>query len=278
FATMAEWLEPAKVQYAGSAHYLDHIEAINLTAEQQAFIKEIPDPYFRASVWDFMVNQQFRRDYWVKGARRLNALDQAEALRQQRVMLVVPRVDVPLKVTGAVGEATLTDAIYNPLLDSLADHKPKTVGQLEAAVRDQGITFAQVLQAVMVLTGAGHLVPVQDDTTINKVQKSCSKLNTHLIQQARGSSDISYLTSPLTGGGITVGRFPQLFLLARSQGHKQPADWAQVVWQLLAAQGQRIIKDGQTLDSAEANLAELTAQAQTFADKQLPILKALQIA
>ena len=278
FATMAEWLEPAKVQYAGSAHYLDHIEAINLTAEQQAFIKEIPDPYFRASVWDFMVNQQFRRDYWVKGARRLNALDQAEALRQQRVMLVVPRVDVPLKVTGAVGEATLTDAIYNPLLDSLADHKPKTVGQLEAAVRDQGITFVQVLQAVIVLTGAGHLAPVQDDTTINKVQKPCSKLNTHLIQQARGSSDISYLASPLTGGGITVGRFPQLFLLARSQGHKQPADWAQVVWQLLAAQGQRIIKDGQTLDSAEANLAELTAQAQTFADKQLPILKALQIA
>jgi len=32
------------------------------------------------------------------------------------------------------------------------------------------------------------------------------------------------------------------------------------------------------LETAEENLAELTAQANVFADKQLPILKALQIA
>ena len=47
---------------------------------------------------------------------------------------------------------------------------------------------------------------------------------------------------------------------------------------VLAAQGQKILKEGEPLDSAEENLAELTAQAQTFADKQLPILKALGIA
>jgi malate synthase len=40
-------------------------------AEQQAFLKEIPDAHFRESARDFMVNQQFRRDYWVKGARKL---------------------------------------------------------------------------------------------------------------------------------------------------------------------------------------------------------------
>ena len=56
------------------------------------------------------------------------------------------------------------------------------------------------------------------------------------------------------------------------------AEWAQHVWQILAAQGQKIVKDGKTLESAEDNLAELTTQAQTFAQKQLPILKALQIA
>jgi hypothetical protein len=39
-----------------------------------------------------------------------------------------------------------------------------------------------------------------------------------------------------------------------------------------------LVKEGSTLESAEDNIAELTTQAQTFADKQLPILKALQIA
>ncbi len=67
FARMAEWLAPAKLSYACSAHYLDHIDALNLTAEQQALLKEIPDAMFRETVRDFCVNQQFRRDYWVQG-------------------------------------------------------------------------------------------------------------------------------------------------------------------------------------------------------------------
>ena len=65
---------------------------------------------------------------------------------------------------------------------------------------------------------------------------------------------------------------------ARSQGHKQAEDWAKFVWSVLAMQGQRLLKEGQTLETEAENVAELTAQAQEFASKQLPILKALQIA
>ena len=63
-----------------------------------------------------------------------------------------------------------------------------------------------------------------------------------------------------------------------TQGKKQPAEWTQFVWQILSAQGQKIVKEGKTLETPEENLAELTDQAKTFAEKQLPILKALQIA
>lgn len=206
FATMAEWLEGAKVQYACSAHYLDHIEAVNLTTEQQAFLKDIPDPMFRETTRDFMVNQQFRRDYWVKGARKLNALEQAEALRAQQVILVAHRPDVSLKVTGALGEADMSEAVYAPILDLLADHKAKSLGQIEQTVKDKGIAFAQIIQAAMVLTGAGHLALVQDEQVITKAKKQTDKLNAHLCQKARGSNDISYLSSPVTGGGIAVRR------------------------------------------------------------------------
>ena len=277
FATMQEWLASAKLSYACSAHYLDHVDDINLTTEQQAFLKDIPDLLFRETVRDFCINQQFRKDYWVKGARQLNALERAEALRAQKVMLTNPRADVTLKVVGAIGEATMQEAVYNPILDALADHKPKTLGQLELLVKDQGVVFAQLMQAVMILTGAGHLAAVQDDTLIPKAKKYTDKLNTGLINKARSSNDITFLASPVTGGGVTVGRFQQLFLLAISQGKKQPADWALLVWQLLQAQGQLLIKEGKTLTTPEENIAELTEQAKIFADKQLPILKALQI-
>lgn len=277
FATMAQWLEPAKVQYACSANYLDHIDAVNLTVEQQAFLAEIPDPMFRQSVRDFMVNQQFRKDYWVKGARKLSALEQAEALRAQRVMLVTHRPDVPLKTTGSLGEVSMKEEVYAPFLDLMADHKPRSVAEIEAALRPKGLNFPQILQTVMLLVGAGHVSPVQSEREIRAASKTSAAINTHLQDKARGSGEISYLASPVTGGGVTVGRFPQLFLLAMAQGKKQPADWAAFAWNILAGQGQRIIKDGKALEAPAENLAELTAQAQAFADKQLPGLKALGV-
>lgn len=278
FASMVDWLAPAKLNFACSANYLDYVEAVNLTDEQQALLAEIPDEMFRQTVRDFMVNQQFRKDYWVKGERQLNPLEQAEGLRAQRVVLTTHRPDVSLKVNGALGEASMSEAIYNPLLDALADHKPKTLAQLEQALSDKGVSFAQLTQAVLILVGAGSVVAVQDEAVIPKAKKHSDKLNAHLIGKARGSSEISYLASPVTGGGVTVGRFEQLFLLALAQGKKQPAEWVQVVWQLLAAQDQRLVKDGKTLETPEENLGELTEQAVVFAQKRLPILKALQIA
>ncbi len=277
FATMAQWLEGAKVQFACSAIYLDAIDAVNLTADQQAFLKDIPDPMFRQTTRDFMVNQQFRKDYWVKGARKMSALEQAEALRAVKVILTINRAEVSLKVAGALGEANLTESVYTPLLDLLADHQPKSLAQIEQALKGKGVTFAQVTQASMVLIGAGHLGLVQDESVITQAKRQTDKLNAYLCQKARGSKELTYLASPVTAGGVALNRFQQLFLTNIAQGKKQPAEWAQAAWQVLAAQSQKLVKEGKTLESPEENIAELTAQAQTFADKQLPILKALQI-
>jgi hypothetical protein len=45
---------------------------------------------------------------------------------------------------------------------------------------------------------------------------------------------------------------------------------------LIAPQGRQLIKDGKQFETPEDNLAELTRQAQEFAEKRLPILKALK--
>ena len=277
FAKMAQWLEPAKVGFACSADYLSHIDGVNLTTEQQALLNEIPDTMFQQTVRDFMVNQQFRKDYWVKGGRQLYPLEQAEAFRAQKVMLATHRADVSLKVTGALGAADMQEAVYGPILDALADHKPKALGQLEQSIKNSKNSFAQLTQAVMVLSATGTLVAVQDDALIAKSKKQTDKLNACLMEKSRSSADMSYLASPVTGGGVPVNRFQQLFLLALSQGKKQPAEWAQFTWQILAAQGKTLLKEGKGLVTPEENLAELNLQATEFANKQLPILKALQV-
>lgn len=42
FADMARWLAPAKLGFACSTHLLDHVDAVNLTQEQQTLLASIP--------------------------------------------------------------------------------------------------------------------------------------------------------------------------------------------------------------------------------------------
>lgn len=277
FATMAGWLEPAKLQFAASAHYLDQFDALNLTAEQQAFLADIPDPMFRQSVRDFMVNQQFRRDYWVKGARRLTKLDQTEQIRAQRHVLTTHRPDVSLKVKGSLGEATMNESVYKPILDCMADHRARSIGEIQAEIADPRIDFVQVLQTMIVLVGAGHVSAVQDLEEAQSVRDKVSRINVALLNRSRGSGDVAHLASALTAGGISMGWFEQLFLGGVVQKAQTATQLAEHAWQLLNNQGQKVLKDGKPLASNEDNLGELTRQAEVFILKKLPLLKALQV-
>lgn len=278
FATMAKYMESAKLTFACSAHYLDHLEAVNLTAEQQAFLKDIQDPLFKQTVRDFMVNQQFRKDYWVKGARTLTQFEQAERLRKQRFVLSSYIPEVELKVTGSLGEGTLAEKIYVPILDVMSDLKIRTLAEIEEALQNKDISFNQLVQAILVFCGSGTLSATQEDHQISRSKLHSDNLNMHLMLKARSSHEISFLASPVTGGGIVATRFQQLFLLAIKQGLDKPAEWVKFVSQILASQGQKIMKEGKLIETEEDQSAELTSQANEFVLKRLPILKVLQVA
>ena len=279
FAEMAASLAPAKLTFACSAAYLDHIDALNFTADQHRFLGEIADPMFRQSVRDFVVNQQFRRDYWVKGGRRLAALEQAEALRKLRVMLInAPRGEIALTAQGAVGQRELNGTVYNPFLDILADHRPHLLGEIETALSGLGLRLPGIYEALMVLSGRGDVAVVQDDDVQAMVRASTDRLNRHIRDKARSGGELGALASPVTGGGFAVPRFDQLFLLGRDQGHGSADALAGFAWDLLNEQGQRVAKDGKPLETPEENRAELTAQARGFLDRRLAIYQSLQIA
>jgi hypothetical protein len=172
----------------------------------------------------------------------------------------------------------LFEGVYNPLLDLLSDHKPMSIGQLADIVQAQGITRPQVVQAAMVLIGAGYATAVQTTEPSERVRAQTERLNAMLMHKAKGDGQVAYLASPLSGGGFAVGRFTQLFLLAIKEGHLGSGRWAKYVWDILSAQGQKIIKDGQVLSTEQENLAELASQAQEFERKVLPVLRALLVA
>ena len=277
FADMAGYLEPAKLSFAASAHYNDYLDAINLTADHQALLKGIPDNNFRQTVRDFMVNSQFRKDFWVKGPRRLNVIERSETLREIGFVLTTPSSEIPLKAKGILGDANLEPSIYEPIIELISDHSLKTFGFIEKALSSRNINLNRIEQAILLLIGQGYISPAADSQHIAQAKTKTQQINKLLLKKALASGDIVYLASPVIAGGVTVSRFQQMFILAKSTGHKTPDDWASFTWDVLSSQGQKILKDGKAIDSPEDNLAELKKQASTFQEKQLPILKALQV-
>lgn len=277
FATMLEWLEPAKLQFACSANPLDLIDSLNLSPGQQDTIKSVKSVALRETVRDFIVNQQFRRDYWIRGARKMDGLEQREKLRALRVVLVVPISEVSLKIKGIVGEAEMNETIYNPILHVLGDQRPHTIGDIEVRVESFAISLGQIVQSVTMLNGAGYLAGAQEDEVALKMRTKTEKLNQHLMHKALSSQDVMYLASPLTGGGVPVSRFCQLFLASYLKGAESPADWAKSVWNLLQINNQRLVKNGLELLSAEENQGELVRQAIEFSEKRMTVMKNLMI-
>lgn len=278
FATMASWLEPAKLQYACSAHLIDQLDGVNLTADQRRLLRECPDPAFRETVRDFMVNQQFRRDLWVRGARRLSPAEQREALGTFRLVLAVPAGDVPSKLVTPLGPATLNAGVLGPLIETLGDHRPWTMDELARRLAPRGVAYVNLLEMLMLLVGSGHLQPAQDEAAIEASRPASQRLNACLAHKAGFGAEAGYLASPVTGGGIPVGRMQQLFLGALQSGLSEPAQWAEWAWRSLDAQGERMIRSGKRIDGPEANLAELVRLATEFKDQRLPQLRALQVA
>ena len=263
FAAMVPWLAAADLSYACSAHYLDAVDAVNLDHAQRALMNEIEDPIFRQTVRDFMVNRRARFDYWVKGATLLSAEDRAQALRRERVVLSARPPELPLKVRAllVLNKAGPGEGATAAILAMLADGKPRTLGEIESALASKGVTLDQIVEMVLLHIHYGCLMLAQDQATAAKVRTATDRLNAHLIAGAANGSDVRSLASPLTGGGIVVGRIKQRFLLARRDGKAHPDQWATAA-----------------LASSTYDIAELTKRAHDFAERELPVLEMLQVA
>ncbi|WP_199173379.1 class I SAM-dependent methyltransferase [Pollutimonas subterranea] len=129
FTDVVDALTHAKLDYVTTAVPLDAVDAVNIAAEGLDFLNTIDHPILREQARDYFVNQQFRKDLYVRGAVRLTPIEQRERLLNTRFALTQPAESVPLKVAGAAGEATLQEAVYKPLIAALAvkDYAPKTL-------------------------------------------------------------------------------------------------------------------------------------------------------
>jgi hypothetical protein len=273
FAQMHEALSASKLSFAGSCHPIDHVDAMNHTPEQIAFLQSIPDPVLRQSARDVMVNQQFRRDYWIKGPRRIEGAARDQALMDLAYVLMRPAAEAPLKAPGGRGEVNLKADLFRAIPEAMGDHKPVTGRELLDRVRDKNLSWRAVQDALLVMATTGTVSLLQPQAAARNPEA----FNAHLLTLARSRDSYACLASPVTGGGVAVNRLHQLMLAAQAQGAHSPLAQAQSVQAVLAAQGERVAvgQDGRAGDPQE-ELAVLVKSAEALA-KELPILQALDV-
>jgi SAM-dependent methyltransferase len=276
FANVAAQLGLAKMTFGATGNLVEHVDNVYFKPAQIGLIREVQDPVLQQTLRDFCVNQHFRKDYWVKGPRRLNAMQRREAIESIRVVLTRHPSGIKLTLPGTEPELKLADQVYMPIIEALSDHQPRSFGELRERVQGKGVDPVQLLQAVVVLAGKFDIQVAQSDEEIAAAQPAAARLNAHLMELARGDNSVLHLATPVTGGAVGVTRFHQMFMRAFAGGARKQDEWVKQAWRDLSAIGQRLTKNGATLGTPEENMAELGRHASEFAER-LPMYQALKV-
>lgn len=270
---VARDLREAKLGYAASTQLIDHLENFNFTPDQQKVLNDTPNADHREVLRDFLTNRQFRRDIYVKGGLTIDRRLRDAQIATMRFVLSVLPDEVPRSLLTPLGSLGLNAAVFDPMLEAF-NTGPRTMAQLMELPALQQVGLPVILESVSVLVGSNLLQPCLEAAGDATRAKSTARFNTALMQRARHSGELTFLASPLTGGGYAIGRFEQLFLLAHQNRHASPPGF---VWECLQARGEGLLREGQLLRTAEENLAHLTESHERFM-KHMPVLKRLGIA
>ena len=279
FARVADALASAKLEYACSPSLEQSPEGIKLTAEQRVLLAEIPESGYREVVRDVLANRSFRADYWVKGARRLSAQERLERLLEQRVMLVRQSAEVLSTAAAELTGVPALKPVLEAMVETLRDHRARTLADLDDALQDRGINVSQLCEAICVLGNIGAVTAVQEDDAAQDARARTDRLNAALCKKAIRGVDLLTLASPVTATGFAEvgGRIALFFVHALAQGMRDPRDLGGQALQIFRSLGISLLRDGRPIESAEENLALLTNQARYFLEQQLPALRAMQI-
>ena len=104
--------------------------------------------------------------------------------------------------------------------------------------------------------------------------QSANALNRFICEKSESLNGMQFLASPLIGSAVSVSWIDQIFIKASSDDIE---DVPARAWEILAAQGKRLIVDGRELTGAEENIAELRKLFGEFDRSKVSLLQSLRV-
>lgn len=276
FTEVAEILSAAKLDFACTAQPLDLLDQANFDPEAIEFLNKIQNPIMKEQAKDYFINRQFRKDIFVRGARKLSQAERRNRLMNMNFVLMTT-ADIDMKCVVARGEITFNNPDFEKAIEFLRSDNYRPKKFFDLLKNNPSVNVSNIEQIINFLVSTDKMMPCQTEETIKKVKANCDRLNNYLIKRAENVGEINGLASPVIGGAYPIGRFEQIFIDSYKNGVRKSEDLAKRAWKIVESQGQRLLKDGKTVESAEENLKLFDEMAKKFLNLMLPIVKALQI-
>lgn len=270
FSEVAKTMAEADCAFVTSTSLLSQTGAL-LPPDTRPILANTRDRQFRETLRDFASNNRFRSDLFVRDAKYLNSRDQAAGVDALKLVPAMERDKIELHLDTNYGRVELNAEVYNALLDALHEggYAPKTIGALFSGPVLEKLDFNMRRECLCVLVGKNWAYPARDTVTPEAIA-ACRKLNRALCEESviKGNNMTAF-ASPVTGGGIGVSDIEQSLLYCRPQGEVVYEDWVRSVLDGLLRRNLKF--------DYEKAAKKLMAGMDTFVDKRLPFLEAMQV-
>lgn len=279
---MAQTLDRAKLSFACSATGTEHLDNINLTAEQQAFLAQFKGTNLYEDTRDFIVYQQFRRDFFQKGQVLLTTEQKTAALSETYLVLNLPKDKFSYSTKTRLGTANFKKEVYQPILEALGDYQPHCYTDLLQQLVDKKkgslLTEANLDEAMRTLVYIGAIAPAVNPQHVTpEILERCHKLNRDIVSN-KESAAINTLVSPLMQGGIMIGDVARkllgLYLDKPDCNEKYLLD---TLFEQLKATGSNLNQNGQPVTDPAEQKKLLKTYVHEFMKDSLPLYKGLML-
>jgi SAM-dependent methyltransferase len=210
------------LQPVGSATLIENYDRFVLGKAARETLAAIADPDGRELARDFLIDQFFRRDLFVRQGRQLSDHARRLRLRASHFSLARPSNKIKYECATPAGRLHFGKPVARRIVAALA-HRPATLAEITPRAQDAD----DVLANALLLAAAGALMPVEAEPV------STASLERAILRRLGGSEEILWLPLPC---GTAVAP-PRALLQIRRDG-KAPAkrnfaDWSS----FLAAHG-----------------------------------------
>ncbi|MDG6465398.1 class I SAM-dependent methyltransferase [Glaesserella parasuis] len=274
FSEIESCLKQAKLSYACSVSYLDDFDEVLFDEEQQKLLSSIQDPSLFQTAKDFILNKQFRRDYWVKGKSQLTNQQGEKEWKKLNILLVSSTTKISTTIKN-YRQTEFKEELLKPIIEKLSDYKIHSLESLCEALKGDMPPNA-LFRIIALLVARKEVVITQSAETIEAATNSCQKFNRAILDNPFAFNNVNYLASPVSGGGIYYSNIELLFLSAYVQKIPEK-QWEKYVRTILTAHNQLLRKDDNILSSEEEILGEISRLKKEFLDDRFEITKSLKV-